>query len=214
MPCHTAGSLSKKSSRQVALYFHIPVRGKGRFMKLKRNLAFFSVIAAVIALLSVESLAYYTVSQTVTNVITTGGVSVAVHETRLDGSEFPSAGVDILPGDTVSKIVRFENTGSAPLYLRVKLSKGMKNSTLSADNCMLINLNDSKWTYKDGYYYYNNTLSPGKTTEPMFTEVHFDGNAIGNEYLGKIFTLDITVYAVQSQHNGATVWAAKGWPNN
>jgi len=178
----------------------------------KKIIALIACVAAVLALLSGTSLAYYTVTEISTNVITSGSVSVAVHETTADGKAFPTEGVAILPGDTVSKIVRFENTGTAPLYLRVVLEKGVANSTLSAEDCLDINLNSDYWTYRDGYYYYNSPVNPNGFTEPMFTEVHFDGAAIGNDYIGKIFTLDITAYAVQTAHNGATVWDAQGWP--
>lgn len=178
----------------------------------KKIIALLACVVAVLALLSGGSLAYFTVTGVATNVVTTGGVSLKVHETTADGSAFPAAGVTIMPGDTVSKIVRFENTGTAPLYLRVKLQKGVQNSTLLAD-CVSVNLNNTKWTYKDGYYYYSGALAPGKTTENMFTEVKFDGSKMGNAYIGKVFTLDITAYAVQSEHNGATVWDAAGWPS-
>ena len=178
----------------------------------KRIIALIACIAAALSLLSGTSLAYYVVTEISTNVITSGSVSVAVHETTADGAAFPAEGVAIMPGDTVSKIVRFENTGTAPLYLRVALEKGVENSTLSAEDCLSINLNNDYWTYRNGYYYYNRPLNPKSFTEPMFTEVHFDGKAIGNDYIGKIFTLDITAYAVQTVHNGATVWDAQGWP--
>ena len=178
----------------------------------KKFIAAFACVAAVLALLSGTSLAYYTVTEIATNVITTGGMSVAVHETTANGEAFPAEGVSILPGDTVSKIVWFENTGSAPLYLRVTLDKAVKDSTLSAEDCLVIDLDSANWTHQGGYYYYNSPLTPGSSTGEMFTEVHFDADAIDNDYIGKIFTLDITAYAVQTVHNGATVLDAQGWP--
>ena len=178
----------------------------------KRIIALIACIAAALSLLSDTTLAYYSVTDIATNVITSGSISVAVHETTKDGSAFPTGGVAILPGDTVSKIVRFENTGTAPLYLRVKLEKGVKGSALSAESCVSIDLNENNWTYLDGFYYYNTPLNPGHFTENMFTEVYFDGAAIGNDYIGKIFTLSITPYAVQSAHNGTSVFNAQGWP--
>lgn len=178
----------------------------------KKLIALIACIAAVLALLSGTSLSYYVVTEISTNVISSGSISVAVHETTADGTTFPAEGVVILPGDTVSKIVRFENTGTAPLYLRVALEKGVKDSALSAEGCMQIDLNTTHWTYQNGYYYYNTPLEPGKFTENMFTEVYFDGAAIGNDYIGKIFTLSVTPYAVQSAHNGTNVWTAQGWP--
>lgn len=152
-----------------------------------------------------KTLAYYTAETTANNVITSGNVTVQIHESSV-GS------VNILPGDTVDRSVFFENIGTVPLYLRVQLTKRVENSELSADDCIKIDLNEKNWTYKEGYYYYNTPLKAGKTTEVLFTQLYFDGKQIDNEYLGKAFSLDIDAFAVQSDNNGDTVWNAVGWP--
>lgn len=169
-------------------------------------------ISIIGVLLMSGTLAYYTAEEKAVNVITSGKVDVEIHEKTADGKDFPKEGVVIMPGDRVSKIVTFENTGNHPLYLRVKLTQSVDDKTLSAENCLSMNINTEEWTFKDGYYYYYQALQPQETTKPIFTEVYIDGKHVTNEYLGKAFSLDVTAYAVQSEYNGETVWEAGNWP--
>lgn len=169
-------------------------------------------IVAIVALLANGTLAYYTASEKATNVITSGNVDLEIHEKTIEGKDFPKDGVEVMPGDIVSKIVTFENTGNHPLYLRVKLTKGVDDAELTAEECLDIDINATDWTYKDGYYYYNTALKSDQITTPLFTEVSINGKHVDNNYLGKMFSLNITAYAVQSEHNGDTVWNADFWP--
>ena len=178
---------------------------------MKRKLLITFGIAAVLAILSTGTLAFVTVDQPIENVVTAGSVKVEIHEKMANGEDFPKDGVNVLPGDTVSKIATFENVGTHPMYLRVKLTKGVNDESLSAEDCLIMDINTKDWTYKDGYYYYNTVLESGKVTPALMTEVHIDGWAVDNAYLGKKFTLDVTAEAVQSEYNGATVWEATGW---
>ncbi len=177
----------------------------------RRLLVIFSVIA-ILALLGTGSLAYYTAQGTASNIITTGNVQLRIVETSSDGSAFPAEGVTIMPGDTVSKILQVENTGGSGMYLRVQLHSYVEGSQLSAEGCMEIDIDTQYWTLKDGWYYYNSAIEPGEMTQPLFTGVHFNGDAVDNKYLGKVFALDVSAHAVQSANNGETVWQAAGWP--
>lgn len=179
---------------------------------MKRFLIYISVLVMMISLIAGGTLSYYTTSVEAVNVITTGNVSLVLHETTDNGAEFPEAGVVVMPGDTVSKIVTAENTGSTALYLRIELIKDVNDDALSAENCLSMNINTTDWTYRDGYYYYNTALEPGDVTSALFTEVYVDGRAVNNDFLGKKLTLDVMAYAVQSRYNGDSVWEATGWP--
>ena len=133
------------------------------------------------------------------------------------GSEYTATDLfgnfkNVMPGDTVSKIVTVENTGDHPLYLRVKLTEGVSDEALTADDCLSININRSCWLEKDGYYYYYRALQSGETTEQLFSEVYFDIYNVDNKYIGKYFTLNVSASAVQSENNGADVLEAIGWP--
>lgn len=179
-------------------------------MKRKLLAVFCGII--VLALLVTGSYAYFTREDTAQNVITTGNIDFEINEVTDKGERFPVKGIQVLPGDTVSKIVTAKNTGSHPLYLRIKLTKGVDDISLSAEEQMSMNINTSEWTYNSGYYYYNKALEKGEETAPLFTEVYIDGPSTGNEFIGAAFTLNVSGEAVQSENNGDSALEAAGWP--
>ena len=181
---------------------------------MKRRILLLCLIIALLSMVSLGTYAYYTTTQQTKNVITTGGIRFELLETGADGAAFPSAPMVILPGDVVSKTVRVENTGTHPMYLRIRLTPGVNDPALTADNCISLDINESDWTFADGYYYYNTALTPGETTTPLFTQVTFEGREVTNAYLGKTFSLDVAAFAVQSEHNGDNPLEAQGWPEH
>lgn len=179
---------------------------------MKKKLSIIFGIIAILAVISVGTLAYFTSEQNAENVISAGNIKLEIHEKTASGEDFPKEGIIVMPGDTVSKIVTVENTGDHPLYLRVKLTEGVSDEALTDDDCLDININRSCWLEKDGYYYYYRALQSGETTEQLFSEVYFDLYNIDNKYLGKHFTLNVAASAVQSENNGSDVLNAMGWP--
>ena len=179
---------------------------------MKKKLSIIFGIIAILAVISVGTLAYFTSEQNAENVISAGNIKLEIHEKTASGEDFPEEGIIVMPGDTVSKIVTVENTGDHPLYLRVKLTEGVSDEALTEDDCLDININRSCWLEKDGYYYYYRALQSGETTEQLFSEVYFDLYNIDNKYLGKYFTLNVAASAVQSENNGSDVLNAIGWP--
>ena len=179
---------------------------------MKKKLSIIFGIIAILAIISVGTLAYFTSEQNAENVISAGNIKLEIHEKTASGEDFPEEGIIVMPGDTVSKIVTVENTGDHPLYLRVKLTEGVSDEALTDDDCLDININRSCWLEKDGYYYYYRALQSGETTEQLFSEVYFDLYNIDNKYLGKYFTLNVAASAVQSENNGSDVLNAMGWP--
>ena len=179
---------------------------------MKKKLSIIFGIIAILAVISVGTLAYFTSEQNAENVISAGNIKLEIHEKTASGEDFPKEGIIVMPGDTVSKIVTVENTGDHPLYLRVKLTEGVSDEALTDDDCLDININRSCWLEKDGYYYYYRALQSGETTEQLFSEVYFDLYNIDNKYLGKHFTLNVAASAVQSENNGSDVLNAIGWP--
>ena len=181
---------------------------------MKRILAYLAAVIAVISLLAGGTLSYRTIEIRTTNLVTTGSVALTIHEKTDTGAEFSGGGITVMPGQVISRITTVENSGTVPVYLRVKLTKQVNDSTLSAENCLDMDINTADWTYQDGYYYYNTALPAGVFTAPLFTTITVDGFAVDNRYLGKVLSLDISADSVQSRHNGATVWDAIGWPNS
>jgi len=182
-------------------------------MKAKGRLLLVALAAILLTVLTQPTLAYYTTIGKATNVVTSGDIQLMIHEKTADGSNFPAEGVYIIPGDIVSKQVSIENVCGHPFYLRVKLVSGSTNEALSADDCLKLDINTAKWTYQDGYYYYNVILQPGETTPALFTQVEIVGSKVDQTHIGSTLSLTVNAYAVQSENNPAEhPWDASGWP--
>ena len=183
---------------------------------MKRKLLILSVLAICIATLAAGTLAYFTSEGKAHNVLTTGGVEIAVQEWA-DEEKTKSFEdlTGIMPGMTVTKIAEIKNTGASDAWVRVKVEKNIKLQGEGTPDTALVelNLNLTDWTQgKDGYLYYNKVLKPGEVTEPLFTAVTFNVT-MGNEYQNATATVDVVAHAVQTANNGDTVMDAKGWPN-
>jgi predicted ribosomally synthesized peptide with SipW-like signal peptide len=179
---------------------------------MKRKLLILSVLVICIATLAAGTLAYFTSEGTAHNVITTGGVEIAVQEWADEGRPFEDL-TGIMPGMTVTKIAEIRNTGASEAWVRVKVEKNIRLQGEGTPDIGLVELtlNTTDWTEQDGYYYSAKALKPGEVTAPIFTAVTF-GTAMGNEYQNATATVDVFAQAVQTANNGATVLDAQGWP--
>lgn len=156
------------------------------------------------------------VSREAHNVITTGGVEIAVQEWADDEKTKPFENLSgVMPNTTVTKIAEVKNTGASDAWVRVKVEKNIKLQGEGTPDTGLVELtlNTADWTEKDGYYYYSKPLKPGEITAPIFTAVTFKPD-MGNEYQNATATVDVSAQAVQTANNGDTVMDAKGWPNS
>ena len=182
---------------------------------MKRKLLILSVLAICIATLAAGTLAYFTSEGKAHNVITTGGVEIAVQEWADEDKQTPFEDLEgIMPGMTVTKIAEIKNTGASDAWVRVKVEKNIQLQGEGKPDTGLVELtlNTADWTEKDGYYYYTKVLKPGEVTAPIFTAVTFKPD-MGNEYQNATATVDVVAQAVQTANNGETVTDAKGWPN-
>lgn len=182
-------------------------------MKAKSRLLMIAFVAILLTVLTQPTLAYYTTIGKATNVVTSGGIRLQIHEKTADGSEFPKEGVYVIPGDIISKQVTVENVCNHPFFLRVKLVSGTTNEALTPDDCLKLDIDTVNWTYKDGYYYYNQILQPDETTPALFTQVEIVGSQVDQPHIGSTLSLTVNAYAVQSENNSAEYpWEASGWP--
>jgi len=182
-------------------------------MRAKSKLLLIALAAILVTVLTQPSLAYYTTIGKATNVVTSGSISLQIHEKTADGSDFPTEGVYVIPGDIVSKQVSVENVCDHPFYLRMKLVSGATSEALEPDDCLKMNIDTVNWTAKDGYYYYNQILQPGEVTPALFTQVEIVGSQVDRTNIGSTLSLTVNAYAVQSENNPAEhPWDASGWP--
>ena len=183
---------------------------------MKRKLLILSVLAICLAMLAAGTLAYFTAEDTAHNVITSGGVEIAVQEWADKEKTAPFEDLTgVMPNTTVTKIAEIKNTGASDAWVRVKVEKNIKLQGEGTPDTGLVELtlNTTDWTEKDGYFYYTKALKPGEVTTPIFTAVTFKPD-MGNEYQNATATVDVSAQAVQTANNGATAMDAKGWPNS
>lgn len=183
---------------------------------MKRKILILSVLAICIATLAVGTLAYFTAEGRAHNVITTGGVKIAVQEWADEGKTKPFENLTgVMPNATIIKIAEVKNTGASDAWIRVKVEKNIQLQGEGTPNTGLVELtlNTTDWTEKDGHYYYKEALKPGEVTAPIFTAVTFKPD-MGNEYQNATATVDVSAQAVQTANNGDTVMDAMGWPNS
>ncbi len=194
---------------------------------MKKKIIKVIYIAAIIACLlaaAVGTYAYYTTSDTARNVITSGGIEIAVVEQQLvDGSlqPYPNEPIPVMPAHTVSKIVSVRNDEQSA-WIRANYTLTIydadgKKMDVPADELnevIIISGTADKWTQHEGWWYYESALATGETTEPLFEEVAFSGPKMDNKYQLCTVVIDINAEGVQKANNGTTVMEALGWPEN
>lgn len=185
---------------------------------MKKKILAVALIAICMSIAAFGTLAYFTYEETATNVITAGNVEISLEEwSKSDnGSLKPFENLDnVMPGTNVSKIVQIKNTGTNSAWVRISIDKSIvfaDGIEGTADLSLItMDLNTEYWTELDGYYYYNDSLKAGETTEPLFTTVFFSAE-MDNRYQHSKAYATITAQATQVANNGTTVFEAAGWP--
>ena len=192
---------------------------------MKKKLFALAIAAIILAGAVTGTVAYYTAKTVAHNVITTGEIDIELVEKQdLDNNpatpetDYPTDPVSgIMPGQDHSKIVRVENTGTNAAWVRVKVEAKINGDEveLTDSSVLRIDFDDTKWIEEDGYYYYEDALVPGgKTVEPLFRTVHFDGEGMDNAYQNARIEINVQAFATQVANNGDTVLEAEGWPKD
>lgn len=183
---------------------------------MKKKMLTLALIACLVAVASMGTLAYFSTTGTAENVITAGHIRAVLHEETTDKQPFPAEGIEgVMPGTAVDKVVYVENTGDYPAYVRIKLATSVQNADGEqmpvGDEMIALDLNTTDWTYQDGWYYYNTALAAAENTAPLLRRVLFS-KQMGNAYMEATVKVDVAMQAVQSQNNGASALVASGWP--
>ena len=92
---------------------------------MKKKIAAGAVLVLCLSMLIYSTIAYFNTADTARNVITSGNIKIALNETDAAGAPFKDA-VDVMPGQTVDKIVTVQNTGDDPSYIRVSVTKAIQ----------------------------------------------------------------------------------------
>ena len=184
---------------------------------MKKKILIGALIVCALAIIATGTIAYFSVSEEATNVITSGRLTMVLHDETTGGIPFPEAGIHgIMPGQTVDKVVYIENDCPNSEYVRIYLEKSIHSEQGSDVQLtfedITLDINSEMWTLgDDGWYYYNAVLEPGENTEPLFTTVSF-GKKLNNDYQNCGLEIIVHAQAVQSEHNGDSATLASGWP--
>lgn len=193
---------------------------------MKKKILTVAVLAICCAILASGTLAYFTAEDQVHNVITSSAVDISVEEWQdaVGGTPYPDEPIRVMPGATVSKIVTVKNN-EAESYIRAYFEviftdadgNQMDIAPETLARIMTIAVDEEHWQQKEDektWWYYSGAVATGVVTEPLFTEVVFDGMNMTNEYQNS--TVEIIVYAqaVQTANNGDSALEASGWPED
>lgn len=203
----------------------------------KKNILMIALSLCLIAVIAVSgTLAYFTdTTDASTNTFTMGQVKIDLTESTTDssGDATSSSGgieyVDVMPGDTRSKIVKVNKvTGSEDCYVAVLVKAEPKSTVPNQEELLSLvktAVGTGNWTvrYLDAdravlpegatdtnsngvpddavysLYVYNDILTD-TTEQTLFTEIKFPDVEWGNSYANASFDLVISAYAVQSDN--------------
>ncbi|MBE6677848.1 MAG: hypothetical protein E7597_03535 [Ruminococcaceae bacterium] len=186
--------------------------------KSKRRILSLSILILMLSVLSYGTYAFFASDDIATNVITMGNIDITIVEQSDDGTgvlvPFEDV-VGVMPGESVSKIVRIQNVAENAAWVRIKVDTtlALADGELSNNTHILMDIdyNTNDWEYREGYWYYPHPLEAGAVTPPLFTKVVFAGEEMGNEYKKAQAEIDVYAQATQYAYNGDTVYQAVGW---
>lgn len=203
---------------------------------MKRKILFIATVIVCLALLATGTMAYYSSKVTTHNVITSGGVEIALVDSIVGGEETRNedGGLtgwtisDIMPGTQVKKNVAVRNTGMAEAWVRLKLTLTITDGSqeelplemeVGQEVVPLVSytLDSDTWLEQGGYIYFRKPLPAGGITPSLFADdlvsIH---RLMGNRYQNSTITISVQAQAVQTANNpipdGKDVTAVKGWP--
>lgn len=189
---------------------------------MKKRIFAFAVVVICLSILASTTLAYFTDTAIARNVITSGGVDIAIEEwqeTPEGMIPYPDQHIRVMPATQVSKIVTVRNL-DARSFIRVKLEltlldeeeQVMDIDAEEMEKIIHLIMNNQDWTEKDGWWYYGAAVNTNEATLPLMTAVEFDGPNMTNEYQRSTLKIHVIAQAVQTANNGTSAIDVLGWP--
>lgn len=185
---------------------------------MRKKLVLLAAGAICAATLGTGTLAYFIAEDRAHNVITSGAVSIRIQqwqETEQGRIPYPQEALRVMPGMAVSKVAAVENLG-ANAYIRAKTQILVTDSRGEPreleEEVICLSMNRENWVRQGQWWYYTAAVAEGETTQPLFTQVVFDGAGMTNGYQGCTVEVTVQAQAVQAANNGGTPLEAAGWP--
>ncbi len=190
---------------------------------MKKKLTVLSLLLLCFTFVVSGTLAYFTSEEKAHNVITSGLVDIELLEWADEAKKepFPTTGVEVMPGHTVTKIVEVKNTGKNDAWVCINVQKNIQLDPEKGEepesSVVEIDFNETDWSKgENGLWYYNKILKPNETTAPLFKEVTFKGPEMDNLYANSTTVIHVEAAAVQTDNNipeSNKAADAKGWPD-
>ena len=169
-----------------------------------------------------QTFAYFTdSSSSQQNKIASGNLDVSIIDMNGSGNfEWAGQPVKIMPASvfTIGGGVGIQNTGTLPMYVRVKVEKKMLQSENEMSpgwedliSCNFMAEEGDLWVYHEGYYYYKVALGAGERTATLFDKVLFSPQ-MGNEFKNCSIQFQLICQSVQTNGNAENPVFAIGWP--
>lgn len=185
---------------------------------MRKKVALTAAAVAMVGTLAVGgTLAWFTDTETATNVVTVGNVDVKIDETGEGEVNEDGDGLnyDVMPGKTYEKNVDITNVGNNPAYMKAIITVSSNNpnvlEAVAEGYISLDELNgysvDNAWKAVDDgvqyeIYYLGNGdyIAESGDVWNLFDSFTFP-SSLGNVFENSSFTIDIEVQAIQSDNN-------------
>lgn len=151
------------------------------------------------------TLAYFTDTEAVTNVVTMGHVDITLTEPSFDKADGTQDNIisNVMPNTEIPKDPTVTvSTGSENAYVRVKLDiEATEVEGVEDEEALvlgLLDLDTENWFFSDGYYYYQSVMEEGDTAT-LFTKVTIPEDW-GNEFAKFGFDITVSAEAIQADN--------------
>lgn len=186
-------------------------------MNKKKVITMLASIALVAVVGVGATLAYFTDSETVSNVVTMGHVDITLYETDAadngDEAVITEEGLtfeNVMPGDVLAKDPSVKlNDGSSNAYIRVKLEiVPAEDATLTEDDLQELSEaicadaeESGDWYYnaQEGYFYYKDIMTVESAPAVLFDTVTIP-TGWGNNTADQSFAIEVKAEAIQADN--------------
>lgn len=183
---------------------------------MKKKVALTAAAVALVGTLAVGgTLAWFTDTETATNVVTIGDLDVNWDENGKDitGNDTGlTLGTNDVPGAVFKKEAKIENKGTNDAYVRAEILYSVNGGPLTRDiptGYEIVLGDTNKWVHdEDGYYYYtdkvcgskNGLIDSDKETTLLLKEVKILSTATQGQIAGQEVKVVLKAEAIQADH--------------
>lgn len=170
-------------------------------MQVKKKIAVIVSVAALVALAAIgATLAWFTDSKDVTNVVTMGNVEIKLEEPLFSAAHANNTIADVVPNQSIVKDPTITNTGKNDAYIRVQVAYTGLTAAQIAQLEAGLQIDADLWVKSGDYFYYQGNdgiLAAGSAAVKFFDKVTIPYQW-GNEMKDKTFEIKVSAQAIQA----------------